>query len=461
MEPQPQPAQGAASPAFDDDVSIARFVGAGGSAPAPGGSFRDAGPSPSDLAYGPSDLDRAMKPVAMPAPEPKGPSRGKKVATDHAPSVGDVLAPQQPAMEDASQDDLVDSSKELVDQLYDDRLMDALGRLKKQLSSLPPPAETPIALQIIGAIVGGIATATVGMLGKLAVDALKDQLGSASGPVLDGIKSIGKEGGALVDRGTIGVLGDDSMPAIPGGSLLDEFFERERLQLLVRKDDIKNVLRLIRRSAARNMPHELATLHDKLREVIGAPALTTWFEHKTTMEWMNFCARLSLGPRTAGQTTDMPGANQLGGRRAAGPRGATAWIAGPDGSIDITLDVSLGSEGDTPEVQFLEARTGAGPGAATVLRSASNERDEHGAPYTLATLPVYRCVWLKTSDSRLDTTLAFVITPEGAIEANLDNATLASFGARLADGVPSADHSMLAAQMMLSGLRGVRTEQLQ
>ena len=454
-------------PARSPDVGSeeARRLRFAGGAPAPvGGGFHEGRPTASDLAFGggKDDLDGALKPVATPPPAPKGVTKGHHVATDRAPSVGEVLAPEQPAMDGASQGDLVDSVGELVDDIYSGVLIGQLGPLESKLKQVAPPPETPLAFEILGAIVEGIATAATDFLGRIAIEKVKGMLGRAVEPAMEGVKAIGNDVGAAAKQGVDGEAAEAAaVRADPGGNLLGEFIERERLQLLQKKHDAKDRLRLIRRSAARELPHQLEVLDASLRSLLGDPVLTAWFEHKTTMEWMNFCTRVSLGKRADGQDTDMPGANQAGGIAGAGRRGIVAWNAGHGGMIDVTIDVSMGSDGSAPELQFHDARAEAGTGAAAVLRSASDERDEHGTPYTLATLPVYRRVWLKTGASRLDSFPAFVITPEGAIEADLDDPTLASIGAGRSDGnVPKGD-AMIGAHLVLSMLRGIGTEQLQ
>lgn len=453
----PEPAGGNPAAQDQEDAPRVRFVG--GPAPAVNGGFKDPGATASERAYGGSEIDQALKPVNTPPPQPTHVTSGVKVATDRAPTPGEVLDPPQPRMAGASQRVLVDSVTQIVDTIYKvlNRTLDAT---QKRLAQVSPPPETPLALEIIGAVVEGIAVATVGFVGKLAVDAVKGELGDAAGPVLDGIKGIGKDAGAASNHGAVSALGEP-IAADSAGTLLDEFCERERTQLDLKEHDIDDMLRLLRGSAARNLPQDLAALDTTLRAIAGDPALPAWFEHKLTMEWMNFCARLSLGPRAPGQDTDMPGANQVGGVHAAGERGRRAWAGGPErGAVDITVAVSFGPDGSAPELQFVGACSHMGPGAGAILRTTGGLRDEHGVPYTLATLPVYRSVWLKTGDSRLDTWLAFVITPEGAIEANFDDGTLAAIGAgRQGDDVPKAD-SMIGAHQIASLLRGVGTEQV-
>jgi hypothetical protein len=205
--------------------------------------------------------------------------------------------------------------------------------------------------------------------------------------------------------------------------LVDQFVEMERLQLVVKREDAVDMLRVIKASAAKQKPSELATLDASLKQLISDNALGCWFRQKVTMEWLNFIARISLGPRPEGQVSNMPGANTIGGIHEAGNQGIAKWHGSHDGFIEITIDAE---SKDALSVQ--EAVVSGRPGAAEVLKSASSSANGTGDSYSLATVPVFRRIWLKTGDARFDTTPAFAITPEGALEVNYDDLKLAMIG---------------------------------
>jgi hypothetical protein len=209
---------------------------------------------------------------------------------------------------------------------------------------------------------------------------------------------------------------------MPGESLLSEFIDRTRLGLIRRQHDVINTLRLVRASAAQNQV-ELSRLDEKLRDLIGLELLN-WFRNKVTMEWMNFCARLSLGARDAGQLTDMKHANTIGGFAEDKGEATRVWRGRHEGFVDITISVDHAAN-----LKFVRAFVEAGPGVQKHVIGAAKVDDAHGDKLTLASLPVYRRIWIKTGDSALATNPAFVITPEGAIEANYDDEVLQGIGA--------------------------------
>lgn len=310
----------------------------------------------------------------------------------------------------------------LTDALDDELLELPLDELEAQLANVPPPPSTAAARRSAGIAADAVAVATVKQIGRREIDAVKDDLVDPAAD-LEEIDAIGKHTSAATTS---------EMEFDPGGTLLNEFLERVRLDLAPRLLDESDLLRRMRVSNSREFPHDFDAIEPELLTGRVDPPLSAWFKHKVTMAWMNLCSRVSLGP------------------------GLVAWNAGHGGMIDITVDVSFDTEG--ARLQVIAAKNEAGPGAAAVLRDA---RDDHGTPYMLATLPVYRRVWLKTGDSRLDITPAFVITPEGEIEANLDDDTLAAIAAgREGAAVPKAD-ATIGAKLIVSMLLGVRTDEVQ
>ena len=309
----------------------------------------------------------------------------------------------------------------LADDLYDAFLEPSLEQLEAELAELPPPPATSGARVRAGVAADAVAIATVRQIGKREIDALKDDLADPIGD-LERMDAIGAD----PSHATTSDVSID-----PGGSLLTEFFERERLAVTARLLDESDVLRLVRVSAPGKFPHDFDAIEPVLLAGARDPGLSDWFKDQVAMAWMNLCTRVSRGP------------------------GLVVGSAGHGGMIDITVEVSFGAHG--AQLQLVSAKNEAGPGAAAALRGA---RDEHGTPYTLATLPVYRRVWLKTSDSRLDVTPAFVLAPTGELEAQLDDDALAAIGAgREGADVPNAD-ATIGAKLIVSMLRGVRTDEV-
>ena len=328
-------------------------------------------------------------------------------------------ADQPRAMLSGITENSTDPVGQVSDHLAHDVLYPALDALEPQLAEVMPPPASPSSVQRAASMANQTAIALIRMVGRRDLDAMSDDLGVIAESALDRIDHIGS--------GQTALTGDQSIQAMPGATLLEEFLERQRIMVGARLHDLNSVLRLARITAEHDAPQDLE-IDARLRAAVNVEALRAWFVREVTIQWMNLCTQVSLGSRAAGH----------------------------GGMIDITIDVSFDTDG--AQLRFVGARNEAGPGAAAVLRDA---RDDHGTPYTLATLPVYRRVWLKTSDSRLDTVPAFVITPEGAIEAQLDDDALAAIGAgRQGAELPEAD-ATIGAKLIFSMLRGVGTQVLQ
>lgn len=420
--------------------------------------------------------------VDMPLPSARHSDRAVEVKTDRAPTAEQMLDPDRPDLSRANADVVKSSTQLLVDNIYQ-HLYESLGRIEKTLARTAPPPETPFALKLIGWAVENITTFAIGQIGKLAADELfkSTPIAANEPPLLPAIprgasrqvrrkaqrdaekarksatkpkssESVAAEvpapsaehgvatkivelgaakgGRALGDRiasppPPTSIAADDVQSrAAPGESLLVEFVTRQKGALLGRKVNAITMLDMIQTSAAR---HGMVALHDRLGAVLASGKLTGWFTHKVTMEWLNFVARASLGPRDAGQTTEMIGANSIGGIAAGGANARQQWVGG-DGFVEITLttpDLVHGLKGVTLQGTKIPSSVG----ATDVLRDIGDQTAAGGAPYSLAALPVYRRVWIQTGSSKLTVAPAFVITPDGSIEADLSNPALAAIGA--------------------------------
>jgi hypothetical protein len=373
----------------------------------------------------------AMKPVATPLPKPQTLGPGAKVDTDHAPTVQSILEPNRPALDGLDTAGLLESLSHLVTAIFEQVLIPELLALKPQLAEVTMPPADDLAAKLLGYAVSAVATATLTELGGLAAAKLgtvfergDKSLNAAAGVMAkDGGKAVG---GATQDRmSQKPASGGEPEVRLsqPGAPLADQFVDMQRLKLIEHEADATEMLRIIRASAARQRPAELAALDSSLKQLVGDGSLSCWFRYKVTMEWLNFIARLSLGRRPEGQVTNMPGANAIGGIAEAGTTGIVQWHKSHEGFIEITVDAE-----SSAALTVIDTVVSGRPGAAGVLKSIKQENDAAGNPYSLATIPVFRRIWLKTGDARFDTTPAFVITPEGALEINLDDPKLATLG---------------------------------
>ena len=425
------------------------------------------------------DVENAMEPAAVPAPKPKSKRKGKPVDPAHTPTPEEVLDPERPSLEGASHHDVVDSINDIVNDIYTTVLYETLEELKATLAKVPPPEEPSFALALMGWVVETITSWTIGSIGKLASTSIKQRSQAAKHegtisaategkaayeelagegmvftPIASAAKDRSKEATAegndasadassdligAIGAGAGGALSKHAVKprpttvpqkvpsrAMPGEPLHVEFIARQKSKLLEKKNDIKTTLRLIRSSAAGKARRDLVELDDALRTLIGSADLRGWFRQKVVMEWMNFIARISLGPRAKDQGTDMPGANKIDGIAAAGPKARQQWT-GADGFVEIrftTPDVINGLKG----VELQRATIPSSYGAMQTLRESGDSTDANGGAFTLATLPVYRRIWLQTGSSMLSEAPAFVITPDGNIECDVSNPVLAAIG---------------------------------
>lgn len=412
------------------------------------------------LARSPEErMDAAAQPVASPLPKPKA-GKGTAVSADRAPTVDEVFDPKRPALDGASQSTVLSIIQQRVNALYEHVFVGQLSELKAELGKTAPVPETPFALKLLGWVVETVASGAIGYVGKFLGKELFGEEpaqettisigGTIAEPTVTTTTKTGptpepnwkekatektggiageKAGGALKDKmlerpTTAPTAEEDAPPAVTTGNLLDEFIVRERHMLLARQSDIVARLMLMHEHAAGPAKADALELGNRLRDLIGAAELTAWFRNKVTMEWLNFVARVSLGPRAEGQTTDLVGANKIDGIGAGGVGARQQWVAS-DGMVEVYLDVADTVHG-TNGLAFRRAAIPSSFGAADILG-----RIQGTGTYSLATLPVYRRVWLKTGDSKLSETPAFVITPDGAIETDVGNPVLAVIGSRL------------------------------
>lgn len=408
-------------------------------------------------------LDEAAKPVKAVLPKAKE-GKGKPVATDKAPTVEDVFDSERPALEGASQSTVLAIIQQNVNDLYTEVLFGQLAALKADLSKTAPVPPTPFAMKLLGWVVETIASHAIGYIGgflgkelfshevpKEATEVEVSIGGTEAAPEVSTapkaavtpappnpheleVKKAGETAGhkagdflkeKITERPTTEAGGEES-PALTTGSLLDEFVVRERHMLLGKKSDIMARLMLMHEHAGGKATADTVELGNKLSDLIRDPKLTAWFRSKVTMEWLNFMARVSLGPRKEGQTTDLLGANAIDGVNSGGVEAQRQW-RGADGMIEIMLDVPETVRG-TAGVQLHRASIPSSYGAQEILQRLTGEGPD-GHAYNLATIPVYRRIWLKTGESKLDESPAFVITPDGQIEADFGNTVLDAIGA--------------------------------
>jgi hypothetical protein len=250
-------------------------------------------------------------------------------------------------------------------------------------------------------------------------------------------KSSAKLKEKMLERPTEAPTAEEPLPVLTTGDLLDEFISRERLMLYARRSDVLTRLAMTHAKSSPSdvAPPEFVALADKLRDLLDSGALTAWFRNKITMEWLNFMTRVSLGPRAKGQATELPGANTIDGIASGGAEARQQWVAS-DGMVEIHLtvpDIVHGTNG----LALQRAAIPSSFGATEIL-----QRIRGTGTYSLATLPVYRRVWLQTGDSKLTETPAFVITPDGAIEADVGNPVLAAIGSQLPTNVGDSTYAV-------------------
>jgi hypothetical protein len=438
--------------------------------------------------------------VAMPTPKIKGRKHSAaRSAPEHAPTLDDILAPQEPAFDKASTDMLRGSIVRVVTDLYDKVLAAELQLLKADLQKTKPPPPTPYAEKLLGFVVQEIATWALGSIGRIvakevfgneaaAAEVAKAQPRSRIPRTLaekqrqqqaqetaeavsissppKAVKSpkeiraeavserVAKTTGNKLNEGITEApeaapdVAASKSHRIPGSTLLETFISLENGSLLAQKERAILMIETLMSSAAARGA-ELAELDAALLKSLESAPLRSWFHYKVTMEWLNFVARASVGARAEGQTTTMPGANEIDG---VASHGANRIWRGAAGFVEITVrlpDRVRGLDG----VSVRDVSIPSSFGAATKLKDLATIPDGTGTSYSLATLPVFRRVWLKSGDSALASAPAVVIMPDGTIEFDANNPSLAAIG--------SMQHTRLddTAAYYMEGTRAMTEEQ--
>lgn len=418
-----------------------------------------------------ANMDAAAQPIKAKVPEAQARGKSVPISTDHAPTVDEVFDPQRPALDGATNEVVMKRIEGLVTIMYEKILDPELSALQAKLGQARPVPETPFALKLLGWAVEQIMSHTLsyvgGFVGKQlfagepATETTIAVGGTESEPI---VSTVTKQGSApapnwkekaaekagdiagekgssalkekMLERPTTAPSPDEQVPSMTTADLLQEFISRERLMLYARQSDVLTRLTM---THAKTAPSDVASpefvaLADKLRNLLESGALKEWFRNRVTMEWLNFMTRVSLGPRPAGQTTELTGANTIGGIPSGDTEARREWV-GADGMVEIRLkvpDVVHGANG----LALQRAEIPSSFGAAEILHRIRAQT------HSLATLPVYRRVWLQTGDSKLTESPAFVITPEGAIEADMNNPVLAVIGSQLPMNVGESTYTV-------------------
>lgn len=437
--------------------------------------------------------DEEIEAVQLPSPKMKGRKQGSaRAPRQHAPTVDDILAPEEPAFEKATTQVLKGSIVRVVTDLYDKVLAGELQTLKVDLAKTKPPPPTPLADKLLGILVDEIATWALGSIGKIVAkevfgkDAAAAEVAKASRPrriprnleekkrqqqaqeTAEAVSAVSppradKTPGELQAEGlstkAANATGDKlregatqapavapdaaatSSHLIPGSTLLETFISLENGSLLAQKERAILMIETMMSSAAARGA-ELAELDAALLNALDSPQLRAWFHYKVTMEWVNFVAKVSIGAPAEGQTTTMPGANEIDGISAAGRGAARTW-QGAEGFVEITLRLPDRIDGlNAAAVQNVSLPSSFG--AANKLKDLASIPDGSVRSYSLATLPVFRRVWLKAGDSAMAQAPAVVITPDGKIEFDANNPALAAVGSMRSTELGDRDAYYLA-----------------
>lgn len=334
-----------------------------------------------------------------------------------------------PDMSDASSATLVASLQHRVAVLYKG-YEDALQSVVTALAQPPPipDDQRPFALQLLALLAEGIAATALGRVGGLIVDHLKgvgsDKLADAAKGAFGGYA---KQGGQWAQHATEAAPGAnlrhvERAPAnafdLASTTLLADYHALQSAQLRESETNAIDRLLLVQQEASRVSPDSLLLLH---RVLTGLAADRAWFEEQVLYGWLNFCAAIALGPHRPEDRTEMPGANGVHGYANADLDATKAWQGNDhDGFIEIVIDVPASIEG-TNGLALHSVRVGhPGPGAARILDNMESR--------SILKVPVYRRITLRTGKSALDSSVAFVLTPDNQLEVDGGNGVLASIG---------------------------------
>ena len=398
------------------------------------------------------DLSQAAiagtKRAIPPAPKPSRP----RVPAKAVPTVQDLVNPSADldiaGLDSSTLMKLLDLE---VTPIYQ-QLHHALGRAVSALNDPPPVQDRSLAMELLGILaetLGGMAFGRLGhellsmmrghSVGEATMATIKDQL----------IKPVAAlTGKAVASRiapagaTPVGQHKDPEGVADPAAStLLQEFETRMENALNSREFTARGHLATAVSKVQGTQPSELAALFEALRDYASSDVLGAWFQSEVAIGWLNFSAKASLGRRDPKQTV-MPDANRIGGSTS------NEWRRTHAGFIEIEIDfpdeidglsgVTVGKIGvasDGPgAARILRAYTeptsaaktnpNAAQGAAAVYSNLGIPAPEAPTGLSLATLPVYRRLWLGTN--RLNRMPDIVITPENAVEVNANSSLLAA-----------------------------------
>jgi hypothetical protein len=376
------------------------------------------------------DRDSAFKQVAMPAPTPR--AQAAEASVDPRNVVADQLvSPHGSAgLDAASPETVMKAIEAAVADIYAG-FENVLGPTKEILKHTPNPPRTPLAIEIVKIFVEIAANATIGETALRTAKRVKATLGEVAGGAIGNAlqataKKEGEAAGAWAEKAMKPQEGGEPKArghvALAGGSLLEDFLQREGQVLKTKKREANTTLLRMHEVIAQIEPHKLKALSDAVEAVAADSDINAWFQHRVAMEWLNFCARISLGERPAEQRTEMRGANEIDGVSKQPGGGFGAWKGGV-GFVDIRVDapkVITGLFG----LSLKSARVTGSVGAAEILRSAGQDLAADGQPYSLANLPVYRRVWFVNGTETKFDRPELVITPDGRIEVDTNSPTL-------------------------------------
>ncbi len=364
------------------------------------------------------------------APDP-APRQGPQPV---APTAEQLTGGTKPVLKGASSAVLMTAASaysEATFRQFHDQLAATISTLSEP-SRTPEPTRFARLCEFLAGQLASLVVARTGIGFLAAVKATFGELGAE--PLKQLVKDSGKAVTGAMAAGAVGIPADRQGGQDAGtwvnpaaGSLLEEFKARQFNHLTVAEADAKVTLAMMTEYLAHYPRHELEALAVTLQASARSehnPARAA-FSEQLTVGWLNVLATLSLGPKASARAPDMPGANEPSGL-GMGVRGEEIvdqrkWRDGHDGFVEIFVDlpetILL-----TAGLRLVSASVGAG-GPAELLRRMRTP---------LNALATYRRVWFQVAgDGRMSADPAFVITPEGTIEADGGNGVLEAIGSAL------------------------------
>lgn len=359
--------------------------------------------------------DRALEPVKMPIPK-AAPARTREIDPTRLTTEEIVDPSASPSLDHADPHTLLKVVKLAIEPIFA-ALDESLKDVEAQLTAPPPVRDPSLAVQLLSLFVQVVAGAALGevsarIAGRV-TGAFGDVAGTAAG---DALKAVTKsEAAAAGDwfktKVPVSSASEEphskELPAAPGAPLVREFIKREKLALGAKKLAAETSIELAGAALPRINQGSLLALSRDLTALANGPELSNWFEHKVVIEWQNFLARLSIAQYSG----------DLGTNSITTSSVADIELRKLDGFVDVTVDVPdeiLGIAGCVVKNAHMEKA-----GAAAILNDA---------PYSLATIPVYRRVWLTQGASMLSLTPVLLIAPNGELQADLHSPLLAAIG---------------------------------